>query len=178
MIVDMKGRSITISKADLFADIDSLTFKFGDSSEFADGRRLNAFVSDSGEKLDSRLLERHIEYRDALLRRLLQSSLAETEAESADSAVDTGDDFTYSLSLSDSFRDSQLRPLAMLMHRYLIWGALYDWYAAGLGAGQANVFAAELSEIEQSIDSTVRVPSRTKRPLQPFGPAKRGPLEW
>ena len=174
----MKERSIIISKADLLADIDSLTFKFGDGSDLVDGRRLNAFVSDSGEKLDSRLLERHIEYRDAQLRRLLQSAIAETESESADSAVDDGEAFTYDLSLSDSFRDSQLRPLALLMHRYLIWGALYDWYAAGLGAGQANVFASELSEIEQNINSTVRVPSRTKRPLQPFGPAKRGPLNW
>jgi len=174
----MKARRITISKSDLFADIDSLTFKFGDSSELVDGRRLNALVSDSGENLDSRLLEKHIEYRDAQLRRLLQSALSETESESADSAVDGGTEFVYEFSLPDSFRDSQLRPLALLMHRYLIWGALYDWYAAGLGVGQANVFASELSTIEQAINSTVRVPSRTKRPLQPFGPAKRGPLDW
>lgn len=170
----MKERRITIDKAAVRAEIDALTFKFGDASDRPDGRQLSAVESDSGEGLDAALINGHIEYRDGQLRKFMQTNLRDEEVTEASSGADVSETFTYDLVVDDGFRDVTLRPLALLMHRYLVYGALLDWYGFGIGSEHATSFAGELAQIERDIDSTLRVPSRRKRPLQPFGPAKKG----
>lgn len=174
-----KERHITIHKSELYKDIDAVTYKHADALALPSLQQSDAISSDSRDnKLDSHLIERYVEYRDAKLRKFLQFALAEETRETADNYMDSSDTFEYDLVLSEEFRDSSLKALAICIHRYLLWGTLYDWYAYALGNPQANVYATELRSAENEILSLVRTSSVAKRPLQPFGPARKSPIKW
>ena len=81
--------------------------------------------------------------------------------------------FVYNLVLDMEFRDAMLEPLKGYIHRYLVWGALYDWYGSSLGESQANFYNGELTELENAIVGLITLPNTAKRPLQPFGPAQK-----
>lgn len=167
-----KDRLIEIYKSMVYEDIDSLTYKYAEASDIPEPKRNNAYSSDVKEGLDGHILARHVEYRDAKLRKILQSALAEEETETADDSLDADTKFTYNLCVPETFKDSMLKPLATYIHRYLVWGALFDWYGAGMGASQARVYQAELEGLESEITNGLRSGGRAKRPMQPFGPAR------
>lgn len=167
-----KRRSVSIIKEEVYRDIDLLTYKFAEGRGALSSAEGNAVASDSSEKLDGAILARYVSDRDTLLRTFIQHSLADETQYEADDVKGLEERFVYRLRVSEGFNDSMLQPLANLIHKYLVWGALYDWYA-GLGSEQAAVYERELTKIENKINELLRTPSRVKRPLQPFGPAKR-----
>lgn len=174
-----KTRKITIHKPKVYADIDVATFKYMDAGEGASPRRENAIASDSLESLDRSIVVSLVDYRDAMLRRSLQTCLADEDVESADDIQDNEEYYFYMFRLPEGFRDSQLKPMAIFIHRYLVLGALHDWYLR-IGSAQAQAYSSQLEEMECEIVSAFRSPSVAKRPLQPFGPAGRtkGPLNF
>lgn len=167
-----KTRKVTIHKPEVYSDIDAATFKFADANPTGVSRQENAIASDTSERLDHKLVASLVEFRDALLRKKLQSRLAESpEVENADDILDdTEQYFFYLFDMPQEYNDTQLRPLAIFIHRYLVYGALYDWYLQ-IGSAQASYYKGQLDEVESAVLSNLRSPSRMKRPLQPFGPA-------
>lgn len=167
-----KLRTIPIYKNGVYEDIDLYTHKYVDGSDIEDLRIRNAVSSDSSETVDGTLISRYVEFRDAQLRSRMRTALVETEAEGADNdlMVEEGA-YIYNLSLPEAFDDNLLKPLAEYIHRYLVFGTLYDWYAQ-FGMRQAAVYGEMLNGLESKINSIVRGPSIHKRPMQPFGPAK------
>lgn len=170
-----KKRRVTIIKEEVYRDIDLVTYKFAEGRGALSSAEGNAVSSDSTERLDGALLARYVSDRDTMLRTFIQYALAEEIQYEADNIQGLEDRFVYLLKVSESFNDSMLKPLATFIHRYLVRGTLYDWYA-GLGSEQAAVYGRELEDIENKINGLLRTPSRVKRPLQPFGPAKRNGL--
>lgn len=169
-VVQTKSRTVTVSRTEVNRDIDLLTHKHVDGNAEQDLRIRNAVSSDNAETVDSAVLARYVEFRDARLRRRLQFALAEVRSTFADDTISTEETFTYDFVLPLEFNDSVLRPLAEYIHRYLVWGALYDWYAQ-FGSRQAAVYADGLDDLERDIVNMLRSPSEGKRPMQPFGPA-------
>jgi len=170
---EKKIRNIDIYKEKVYKDIDLLTFKNVDASESKDVRARDAVASDVGESVDSAVIARYVAFRDAKLRNILQFGLVEEQIVYADDDLDLSKQkFHYSLNLPADYRDSTLQALAEYMHRFLVWGALYDWYS-GLGMiQQANVYGSQLDQLEEDISSILRGRSIAKRPMQPFGPAQ------
>ncbi len=168
-----KPRLITIIKQEVYKDVELHTYKHTEAVPMEGKQQVNAVSADTTENLDGAIIARFVKFRDAQLRRKLTSVIADDEEHpGADDVLDLNEVFAYKLSLSEEFKDSLLRSLAEYMHRFLVWGALYDWYAQ-MGMPQANVYKRELDEIEEEINNIVRTPSIAKRPLQPFGPAHR-----
>ncbi len=168
-----KPRRITIIKQEVYKDVELHTYKHAEGASMQGKQQVNAVAADTTENLDGAIIARLVKFRDAQLRRELTSVIADDEEHpGADDVLDLDEVFAYRLRLSDGFKDSLLRSLAEYMHRFLVCGALYDWYAQ-MGMAQANVYKRELDEIEDEISNIVRGPSIAKRPLQPFGPAKR-----
>ena len=168
---ERKSRLITIHKDLVYKDVERHTFKHVDASDNANVVSRNAISADMDEVLDSSVITRYVEFRDAQLRQKLQKVLEEATVESADDVLTTEDAYTYSLSLPESFADSTLRALAEYFHRFLVWGALYDWYNDLGMERQAAVYSRTLESIEDKITSALKGPSICKRPMQPFGPA-------
>lgn len=167
-----KLRRITIFKEEVYKDIERLTYKHVEASNIESPKQQNAISADTMETLDGGIIARHVEFRDAQLRRLMQAFLDERCVLEADDVLDLEKWFVYFLKVDTGFNDAMMQPLASHIHRFLVWGALYDWYAE-IGSAQANVYGQELDNIEDDILNILRTPSRAKRPLQPFGPAKR-----
>ena len=167
-----KPRLVTILKQEVYKDVELHTYKHTEGVPMESKQQVNAVSADTTENLDGAIIARFVKFRDAQLRRLLTSVLAQEEHPSADDVLDLDEVFAYHLSMSESFNDSNLRSLAEYMHRFLVWGALYDWYAQ-MGMSQANVYKKELDEIENEINNMVRTPSIVRRPMQPFGPAHK-----
>lgn len=166
-----KVRTIEIYKNEVFKDIDLYTHKHVDAHEEMGRQSGNAVSSDNSENVDGAVIARYVEFRNAQLRTLLQFCLADTGEEYADDDITLEDNkYTFTFTVPEKFNDNTLRPLAEYIHRFLVWGALYDWYSQ-FGMPQAAIYGSQLEEIEEKINSIMRGPSIVKRPMQPFGPA-------
>lgn len=166
-----KMRLITIVKQEVYKDVELHSYKFAEARAESP-EQADTVSADTTERLDGATIARFVSFRDAQLRVLVQNYLAEPERIKADDVLDLEACFIYALSLNEGFKDVTLGPLAQYMHRYLVYGALFDWYSQ-MGMEQAGTYAAQLRSIEEEINNMVRTPSRAKTPLQPFGPAHR-----
>ena len=167
---NMKKATITIYKKAVLADIDALTFKRVDGVLAGESEQVkNALSSDSQEDLDGHLLHRHMELRDANLRKRLSFCLERDDEDLSVTNLLEMDNpiFLYRLSVPDGMDKQRLSVLAKKMHDYLVNGTLCDWYATQNMKG--DVSAEELEDLEAEVIYALR-PSYTKRPLQPFGP--------
>ena len=168
-----KLRKVEVFKNEVYKDIDLYTHKHVDAREDMGIRSGNAVSSDVTEKVDGAVISRYVEFRDAQLRAKVQFALVDRVQEHATDEISLDDNmYRYWFELPEEFDDNALRPLAEYIHRFLVWGALYDWYSQ-FGMAQATVYGSRLNELEEQIKSLLRGKNIVKRPLQPFGPAKK-----
>ena len=168
-----KLRKIVVYKREVYDDVELLTFKRVEGSDIQGAEKRNAVAADTTESLDGRIVVRLVAFRDAQLRKIMPFAMAKRSDFKADDVMTLEDDrFHYWLKLPEDFDDNLLEPLAEYFHRFLVWGTLYDWYG-GIGDPQAAFYAKDLEELEAEIQNTLRTPSICKKPLQPFGPAKK-----
>ena len=168
-VPELKARTIKIIKEEVYKDVNALSYKYAEAIAPEMKRVGDAFnaASDTADKLDLRIIQRGLEYRDAKLRELLDFALEEEEIILVDNTVDTeSTELIYNLKVDALIDDKMLKPLAITMNRYLYSGVLYDWYSKSMGMKQAQVYEAELMDIENSMVSVLRS-SRVRRPLQP-----------
>ena len=171
---EKKYRTVIVYKEQVFKDIDLFTHKHVDASQsLQDPRSRNAVSSDVMENVDGAVIARCVEFRYSKLRNRLQFALVDRERHVADDHINLElPAYRFDFMLPTTFDDNNLRPLAEFIHRFLVFGALYDWYSQFGMTQQAAIYGSELDELEEEINSTLRGPSIVKRPLQPFGPAK------
>lgn len=170
---ERKIRKVEIYKNEVYKDVDLITFKHVEGNAVPDPESRNAIAADNSEEMDGSVIARYVEFRDARLRRLVSFALVARPQEYSDDDLTLDDrKYRYWFSLPVSFNDNLLEPLAEYFHRFLVWGALYDWYSQ-FGMPQAAVYGRDLEELEDDIKDTLRTPSVAKRPMQPFGPAKK-----
>lgn len=170
---ETKSRLLTIYKEEVYKDIDLFTHKHADAHEEMGLHTGNAVSSDSSENVDMAVLSRLVELRDSKLRVIFQHSLEEIEKVSADNRITLDDDaFRYHFMVTDDFNDNTLKPLVEFIQRYLVYGALFDWYSQ-MGMQQAAFYGSQLQDVEEQLSSILRGRSIVKRPMQPFGPAKK-----
>lgn len=165
-----KSATITIYKKAVLADIDAQTFKRVDGVLATEPDQVkNALSSDSSEHLDEHILHRHMESRDASIRKRLTFCLVSDDEDLSVSNLLEKDTpiFEYRLSVPDSCNKQKLQIIAKKIHNYLVQGVLYDWYATQNMKG--GLSAVELEALESEIGCMLRS-SFVKRPLQPFGP--------
>ena len=170
-----KLRDVAVLKSQVFRDIDLLTHKHVDGSVQQDNRVRNAVSSDFSEDVDGAVLARYVEFRDARLRAKVSFALADLYQEKATDrlTLDEGS-YNYHFVVPEEFNDNLLRPIAEYIHRFLVYGALYDWYAQFENhSREAANYGAQADDLEDEISSLLRGPSVAPRPLQPFGPAQK-----
>lgn len=168
--VSRKERRIKLLKTPIENDINAHTSKYVEAAKAPTIQQENAIASDTDETLDGSVISRLMDYRDAKLRMLIKGAMKEVEILEADNCQYMEPIYVYDLLLSEKFNDALLRPLASLMHKYIVWGCLFDWYSQ-LGLAEANIYGAQLSDIEDDIKADLFPAGYAKRPMQPFGPA-------
>lgn len=174
-----KNRVIDIFKEDVYKSIESITQKHSDmQGDAVDVKVKDAVAADPAEDLDGLVLAEHVALRDAMLRKRLQRVLEPEEVLAADNRLDASEKkFHYALVLPEAFSDATLKSLALYMHRYIVYGTLYDWYMELGLAQQASGYEAQVALMEEQIAGALKGPSIQKKPLQPFGPqGKHAPI--
>lgn len=167
-----KPRLVEIYKNNVYSDIEKHTYKYAETN-LPDVKVNNAVAADNSEDLDGAIIARYVEFRDAQLRVKLRFALAEITDEYADDEITLQENtYRYFFLLPEDFADNALRALAEYIHRFLVFGALFDWYSEK-GLAVASVYQGQLDDLEEKISSILRGRSIAKRPLQPFGPAKK-----
>lgn len=170
---EKKPRKVVIIKQEVYLDVESHTYKYTEAAQLQSRKQENAISADTTETLDGYSISRHVKFYESRLRKKLQAYMAEGNRLEADDTLDLDDRFVFWFNLPVEFKDSLLRSITEYIHRFLVWGALYDWYRElGLQA-QAATYKSELDELEDDIKGFLMTPSTVKKPLQPFGPAER-----
>lgn len=164
-----KTRTITIMLNEVYRDIDDLTYKYAEVSDVPSPSVKNGMTSDTTDHLDGLLLARAVDYRDAKLRAWIGRFLGEERMDGVVNTLISKDRIVYRLNLEDTFQDALLRPICSMIHRYLVFGALFDWYGPGMGSRQAQNYSSELDSLEQDImdelNSDVTIVQKTKQPF-------------
>lgn len=170
---ETKERKITLLKEGILYDIDALTFKLTEATmQGTDQKSKSAVASDRADALDSSILNRLADYRDATMRQRLQFCLTDEEVQEYTNAPSSDANYVYDLTLPVAFKDSTLKMVGTKIHEYIVKGSLLDWYIQMGVATNLNALTAQVAEIESSVVNMLRVPSCSRKPLQPFGPAK------
>ena len=171
--VDTEKKVVEIYKGEVYKDIELHTFKKVDASGNPDQTVRNAVSADNAEHTDGSVSSRSVEFRDAQLRTKLRFAIAEEDRDYADDDIDQADHmYRYCFNVPVDFNDSTLRSVAEYIHRFLVWGTLYDWYMMMGDMGQAQAYGSQLDDLVDKISSLLRGRSIQKRPMQPFGPRK------
>lgn len=171
-----KTRTIRIIKANVYRDIDDLTYKYAEASDIPSPKVENAIQSDVTENLDGHIMARNVEYRDSKMRSCICNWIADADSDVlvVTDALKINESYIdYKLEIPATMKDSLLGNVASIIHRYLVYGALYDWYGAGMGHKQADSYAKELTNLENEVQGMLCAVGVVKRPLQPFGPKNK-----
>lgn len=168
----MKTYSVNINKDEVFYDIDALTHKTTlaqvDMRDKESVKSTYAIKTDESE-LDRSLLTRMIDYRDSQLRSAIYKYLSEDVEQESDNTLDMDiTEYVYNLEMRDDWNSNLLKPLTDKIHRYLVYGTLYDYYQK-----TAPEFIETLGDIDEIKESVLDVLRKRKsniftRPLRPF----------
>jgi len=127
----MKTRTVTISKTDIFFDVNAATHIFAKVNDGKDPRRFDALESDTGDTFNNSVVTRLADRRAAELRerlaRFLKAPSSAVSSATAGMSSATGYEFVFQV--EDGFQDELMEPLAHAMEEYMANGAIAAWYA-------------------------------------------------
>jgi hypothetical protein len=173
-----KPRKVVIIKQKVYEDVETHTYKYTEAAQLQSRKAENAISADTTETLDGASIARFVQFREAQLRRDFQKYMPEGNTFETDDMLDLDNCYVFWFMLPTEFKDSLLRSLTEYVHRFLVFGALYDWYRQLGMLQQAAAYKQDLDDLEADIKAMLMVPSRAKKPLQPFGPAYRMKKGW
>ena len=132
--IEKKPRRIKLHKGPMEQEINAHTYKYVEAGQIPTPQQQNAISSDTDEVLDGSVISRLMDYRDSQLRLLIKGAMKKVEILEVDNLQYLAPIYVYDLELSLEFNDAGLKALANLMHKYIVWGVLFDWYSQ-LGTG-------------------------------------------
>lgn len=153
---------VKLLKKDLLFDMDASTHLLSEAEKAqATAKQADILATDSTEVFGLRVLSRYLETRGAQLSQVLNNYVPTTSVSTGtytpkdDQLKLTGTSVNaieYTFKVSVEYNDSNTQPLALLMHEYVVKGALLDWYNA-LGINKGVEIPARLQELEARMHS-------------------------
>lgn len=168
---EKKRRVIILYKQAMFDEVDAHTSKWVEAAQPEKIEQQNAISSDTTEDLDGAIVTRLMDNWKSRLCRIIKSVLAEVIDLFADDAVELANRYRFTFDFPEEFEDAMLEPFKDTMHKYIVWGILYDWYRLHGVTSEAAVYKQELDELKKELESDIHPDGYAKRPMQPFGPA-------
>ena len=123
-----KDWTITVSKNDVYFDIDYLSLKYAETSGGENPVRDDNVATETADGGSKRIVKRLCDHRASDIRTLLAKYIkSENTAAGTDAFADAN--WVYILSISTEADGNTLSSLADLIHDYIVNGALNDYYA-------------------------------------------------
>ena len=150
----MKERTVTISKNDIFFDVNAETHIFAKVNDGKDLRRFDALEADSEDTFNYNVITRHADRRAAELKerlsRFLKTPTSPVSSSTATISSTTG--YSFAFYVEDEFQDELMEPLARDIEAYISNGVIADWYAEA-GDAMAASYQQALAPLPNRIVS-------------------------
>lgn len=160
----MKTRTVTISKTDIFFDVNAATHIFAKVNDAKDPRRFDALESDTGDTFNSSVVTRLADRRVSELKESLSRFLKapDSAVSSATAGISTATGYEFAFLVEDGFQDELMDPLAKAVLEYIANGTTADWYAE---AGDAMA-ASYQQKLEPALNRIVSYLVKRKFPTR------------
>lgn len=165
-----KQRKITLHKCQILHDIDVLSYKLAETS--VTGEAQDNVASDSEDMLDGAMLKLLLESCEASMRKKIGFCLEDTEILEVDNATELEADYVYNLRLPASFKDTELRTAAKVMHDYLVMSTLMEWYTH-IGTNFGSALGEKVIRLESRVADIFRKPGFVSHPQMAYCPSYR-----
>ena len=123
-----KERTITVSKKDVFFDIDALSLYYAEASGGENPVRDNRVAVETAAAGQGRVMKRLCDHRASDIREVMKKFIKSTTGTGGNDTLDTGN-WTYTIVISTEAEDNALATIADFCHEYIVTGALNDYYA-------------------------------------------------
>lgn len=121
-----KTRTITLSKQDIFFDIDKLSLSYSERED--DVVKADHIAAETASKSGRRIITRMCDHRFADILYAVEKFIAPANETSASNAFNDSD-YTITLSITEEAPDNILSTIADQAHQYIVCGSLADYYA-------------------------------------------------
>lgn len=150
----MKERTVTISKNNIFFDVNAATHIFAKVNDAKDFRRFDALEADTEETFIANVVTRHADRRAAELKERLSRFLKSPSSavSSATANISSANGYEFVFSVEDGFQDELMDPLARDIEAYIANGTIADWYA-GAGDAMAATYQQAIAPLPNRIVS-------------------------
>lgn len=160
--------TITINVDTVIYDIEAIVQKAFDVKDGGQSTISSYAIRPDETPLDRNLILRLIDRREADLRMILMPYEEDDDSVSENNELNATSNgtFIFALTMPDTWKNSLIKPLTAYMHRYLVWGVLFDYYST-----VAPELAASYDTLQTERDVITALSKRitaVKAPLQPF----------
>ena len=159
----MAAITITLAKAQLFYDIENITYTVGLNRNTGDNFEQVSNIQNNGEDGDRDMMLRSIETAFNEIKRNVNRFISESTTSSTNTFTSENDAFTLNLTMPGNFNQASVDSIKSAAHEYIVDHALIDWFTA-VKPDEVKIYAEKKAAANLNLLSALY---RKKAPTRP-----------
>ena len=159
----MAAITITLAKAQLFYDIENITYTVGLNRNTGNNFEQVSNIQNNGEDGDRDMMLRSIETAFNEIKRNVNRFISESTTSSTNTFTSETDAFTLNLSMPGNFNQASVDSIKSAAHEYIVDHALIDWFTA-VKPDEVKIYAEKKAAANLNLLSALY---RKKAPTRP-----------
>lgn len=159
----MKTITITLAKAQLFYDIENITYTVGINRNTGNNFEQVSNIQNNGEDGDRDMMLRSIETAFNEIKRNVNRFVSESTTSSTNTFTSENDAFTLNLTMPGNFNQASVDSIKSAAHEYIVDHALIDWFTA-VKPDEVKIYAEKKAAANLNMLSALY---RKKAPTRP-----------
>ena len=159
----MASIAITLLKAQLFYDIENITYTVGLNRNTGDNFEQVSNIQNNGEGGDRDMMLRSIETGFNEIKRNVNRFVSEEKLSSTNTFTSGADSFVLTLAMPANFNQASVDSIKSAAHEYIVDHALIDWFTA-VKPDEVKIYAEKKAAANLNLLSALY---RKKAPTRP-----------
>ena len=159
----MASIAITLLKAQLFYDIENITYTIGLNRNTGDNFEQVSNIQNNGEGGDRDMMLRSIETGFNEIKRNVNRFVSEATTASTNTFTSDTDSFVLTLAMPANFNQASVDSIKSAAHEYIVDHALIDWFTA-VKPDEVKIYAEKKAAANLNLLSALY---RKKAPTRP-----------
>lgn len=155
--------TITLAKAQLFYDIENITYTVGINRNTGNNFEQVSNIQNNGEDGDRDMMLRSIETAFNEIKRNVNRFISESTTSSTNTFTSENNAFTLNLSMPGNFNQASVDSIKSAAHEYIVDHALIDWFTA-VKPDEVKIYAEKKAAANLNLLSALY---RKKAPTRP-----------
>lgn len=155
--------TITLAKAQLFYDIENITYTVGINRNTGNNFEQVSNIQNNGEDGDRDMMLRSIETAFNEIKRNVNRFISESTTSSTNTFTSENDAFTLNLTMPGNFNQASVDSIKSAAHEYIVDHALIDWFTA-VKPDEVKIYAEKKAAANLNMLSALY---RKKAPTRP-----------